>query len=83
MASARERRDIMYNIIGRVGLDGDVLGEYAKALRTINGMKTYNELNPPQAPIVPPQPTNQPLSGQGDTTMSPLGDNGLSVSMTE
>jgi len=65
MATARERRDIFYNVLARVGMDGDVLGEYAKVMSTLNGLQTYNELNPPQPPIpqnLPPQGANQPVS---------------------
>ena len=55
MATARERRDIFYNIIARVGLDGPVLEEYSKAMSTLNGLRTYNELNPPMPPNLPPE----------------------------
>ena len=60
MATARERRDIFYNIIARVGMDGDVLGEFSKAMSTLNGMQTYNELNPPQPPNMPPEQSGMP-----------------------
>jgi len=58
MATAKERRDIMYNVIARVGLDGDVLGEYAKAINTLNNLQTFNEMNPPMPQNLPPE---QPL----------------------
>ena len=79
MANAKDRLKIFENVIARVGLDGDVLGEYSKAMSSLNGLETYTAMNPPQPPTVPPQATNQPLSGQSDTTMSPLGDNGLNA----
>jgi len=55
MINAQERLKIFENIVARVGLDGDVLGEYSKAMSTLNGLQTYNELNPPTAPLQPPQ----------------------------
>jgi hypothetical protein len=57
MANAKERLKIFENVIARVGLDGDVLGEYAKAMSSLNGLQTYSELNPPQAPVQAIQPT--------------------------
>jgi len=72
MATSRERLKIFENIIARVGLDGDVLGEYSKAMSMLNGMQTYQELNPPITPDmgqVAPQSPNQlvtpPTEGNG------------------
>ena len=82
MATARERRDIFYNIIARVGMDGDVLGEFSKAMSTLNGMQTYNELNPPMPPDLPPEQSGMPPAptSQPDMGMSPpQGDNGLNM----
>lgn len=82
MANATERLKIFENIIARVGLDGDVLGEYSKAMSQLNGLQTFNEMNPPQmaqAPIT--DPTGQsttpmpsdvnPLQNQGQGGMMP------------
>jgi len=55
MATAKERRDIFYNVIARVGLDGDVMGEYSKAMNALNNLKTYNEMNPPIPQNLPPE----------------------------
>jgi len=79
MATAKERRDIMYNVIARVGLDGDVLGEYSKAMSSLNKLKTYNELNPPQptTPTIGQNIVNQPQTPQNDTTLPPMGEGGL------
>ena len=52
----------MYNVIARVGLDGDVLGEYSKAMSTLNGMQSYTEMNPPIPQGLPPE-----QSLEGDT----------------
>jgi hypothetical protein len=56
MASASERLKIFENIISKVGLDGDVLGEYSKAMSMLNGLQTMNEMNPPMPP-----PQAQPM----------------------
>jgi len=70
MASASERLKIFENIIARVGLDGDVLGEYSKAMSMLNGMQTYQELNPPIVPTTQPaqsaQPLNTPITPQNE-----------------
>lgn len=81
MATSKERLTVFENIIARVGLDGDVLGEYAKAMSTLNGLQTQMEMNPP----MPPQPqigTSAPLSPQNGT-MSPLGDQGFPMGLNQ
>lgn len=80
MASAADKIRVFENVMARVGLDGDFLGEYFKGLSAINGMQTMTEMNPP----MPPQPqmgATQPLSSQNGT-ISPLGDQGLSTPPT-
>jgi hypothetical protein len=68
MATGKERLHVFENVMARVGLSGDFLGEYFKALSTLNGLQTYNEMNPPQPTM---QDVGQPLpTGQTDT---PLG----------
>ena len=63
--NAKERLTIFENIVARVGIDGDVLGEYSKAMSGINGLQTYNELNPPMASneAVPAPMSGQPMQG--------------------
>ena len=51
-----DRLIIFENIIGRVGIDGDVLGEYGKAMSTLNGLQTMAEMRPPMA--IPPTDQN-------------------------
>ena len=51
MASASERYKIALNILARVGIDGNLHDEYARAMSTLNGLQTYNELNPPAPPV--------------------------------
>ena len=80
MASNQERLRIFENIIAKVGLDGDVLGEYSKAMSTLNGLQTYQEMNPPQptaanigseATQMPTEGTNTPEMG-GSIPEEPL-----------
>ena len=73
MATAKERRDIMYNVIARVGLDGPVLSEYAKAINTLNGLQTYSEINPPPIPQnIPPE---QSLGAVSEPAAPEMGGN--------
>lgn len=60
MGNAKERLKILENVIARVGLDGDVLGEFAKAMSTLNGLDSFNELNPPTPPQNQPPVQQQP-----------------------
>lgn len=53
MATAKERRDIFYNVLARVGMNGDVLGEYAKAMSGLNGMESLSNIAPPTLPNDP------------------------------
>ena len=64
MASAKDKLRVLENVIGRIGLGGDVLSEYSKALSAMSGLDTYAEMNPapipiPQTPMVAPQ---EPMS---------------------
>jgi len=61
MGQAREKLRIFENVMARVGLGGDFLGEYFKALSTVNGLQTYNEMNPPTAPL---QSTQAPIGSE-------------------
>jgi len=80
MATAKERLAIFENILARVGVDGDVLGEYSKALSTLNGMQTFQEMQPPipNAQNIAPQGENEPM----DNTNSPeMGESTESLPM--
>jgi len=82
MATAKERRDIFYNIVARVGLDGPVLEEYSKALSTLNHLKTYNELNPPMPSNLPPEQPMATNTGQITPEMgqsAPQSNNSLNI----
>lgn len=81
MGQSREKLRIFENVMARVGLNGDFLGEYFKALSGINGLQSYNELNPP-APTMPPVTQNTPDMGQmpqSGGSMPPLGEGGLNT----
>ena len=56
--NARERLTIFENVIARVGIDGDVLGEYSKAMARMNGFQSAMEMTPP--PMTPNLPPEQP-----------------------
>jgi hypothetical protein len=61
MATATERYKIALNILARVGIDGNLHDEYARAMSTLHGLQTYNEMNVPQTPqdiISPPMGNN-------------------------
>jgi len=72
MASAAERLKIIENVIARVGLDGDVLGEYSRAMSALNGLQTFSEMNPPAPENLPPQ---QPLGGDTGALGAEMGQN--------
>ena len=66
--SAQDRLRVLENVIGRVGMTGDVLGEYSRALSMANGIDTYNELNTPSVSSnLPSTGASQPVTG----TISP------------
>jgi len=69
MASAKERLTIFENVIARVGMDGDVLGEYSKAMSSLNGLQTFQELNPP---MTSNEPVSAPISGQPMQGVNPM-----------
>jgi hypothetical protein len=68
MGQGRDRLRIFENVMARVGLSGDFIGEYFKALSSLNGLQTYNELNPPQPPINP----NLSTQGQNGAISAPI-----------
>ena len=63
----KDRLRIFENIIGRVGIDGDVLGEYGKAMSTLNGLQTMAEMTPQTSiPPVYQDIENTPQPPQGN-----------------
>ena len=72
MASARDKLRVLENVIGRIGLGGDVLSEYSKALSAMSGLDSYAEMNPAPIPIsgnLPPQQQNNAVSAPIPTEM--------------
>jgi len=74
---ANDKLAIFENVLARVGLDGDVLGEYHKAISSLNGFQSMQQIQPipmPQNPSVPPQNPNEtgtisPQMGTNTTQM--------------
>ena len=77
MATGEDKLKILENVIGRVGLSGDVLGEFAKALSALNGIQAYNDMNEPTMSQLPAQGQNLPPEQSGNTGfMSPSSEMG-------
>ena len=68
--TAEERYKVALNILARVGVDGDLIGEYGKA------MAGYNSFESMQA--MPPPPPMGAMENMGQTmpqeTPTPLGE---------
>jgi len=80
MASSADKIRVFENVMARVGLDGDFLGEYFKGLSAINGMQTMAEMTPP--PIMPPQGQNMantPQLDQSGEIVPQMADNSLNM----
>ena len=79
----KDRLRIFENIIGRVGIDGDVLGEYGKAMSTLNGLQTMAEMTPPtMGNIIPTNGQNGgniPQTPPNQPQVPPMGQNGLNI----
>lgn len=69
MANARERLTVLENVMARVGLGGDVLSEYSKALSTMSGLDSMAELNTPPMPTT--SPITQAQTPSSDTQIPP------------
>lgn len=83
MASAQDRLKVLENVIARVGLDGDVLGEYSKAMSGLNGLQTMAEMTPPpiaQTPLIGQNLTSEPQIPLNEGVVPPMGGNGLNGS---
>ncbi len=83
MATAKERYQIALNVLARTGLNGDFLGEYSKAISTLNGFQTMQDMQntpmtPPEAPNNPDMGLNQPPDG----TISPPMDGSTPTEQT-
>lgn len=67
MPNAKERLTIFENLLAKHGIE-NVLREYGKAMSTLNGLQTYQELTPPVPQI-------NSAVGAGDTISAPPMDN--------
>ena len=67
MASAKERLKVFENILARVGADGDILGEYARAMSSITSLQTIQDMQPPT-----PTAQNLPPEQSGNTVSAPI-----------
>lgn len=67
MASTQDKLKIFENVLARIGLGGDVLSEYTKALSALNGLDTMSQMQPPM-PSTPTtdQTLNQPQPQMND-----------------
>ena len=75
--TAEERYNIALNIVSRVGVEGDVIGEFSKAMSRLNAFSTMDEmetqglsagLQPQTQPPMMGQPPIPPANGLGGVT---------------
>ena len=66
--TAEERYKVALNIVARVGIDGDVLGEYSKALSSLNSFESLQAMTPPMGAM---ENMGQPMPQE---TPTPLGE---------
>ena len=64
--NASERWRLINNIIARTGIDGDVIGELARAEAMINAIDQGKMMPPPLPPEItePTEPMNEPMPYQ-------------------
>ncbi len=74
MASAQDNYRIALNVLARVGIDGDLVGEYSKAMAMLHGLDSYNQMQPPPMPQQIPQ-EQPPVPEQGGTMPPEMGQN--------
>jgi hypothetical protein len=82
MATAQDRLKILQNIVAKVGLDGDLVGEYSRAMSMLNGFNSYQAMQPPPMPpmtpqdnaggTMPPDPTQVPPTDQSGLNQPPM-----------
>lgn len=79
MATASERYKIALNILSRVGIDGNLHDEYAKAMSGINRFDSYNQMQA-NAPMPDINATAIP-DNAGGTIIPPTGQSTTQVPM--
>jgi hypothetical protein len=64
--TAQERYKIALNILARVGINGDLQGEFAKAMSVLHGMDSMSAIQPtiPQTPIPQENVAETPIHRQ-------------------
>jgi len=80
MGKHSDNLKMFYNVLRRTSGGADTLAEYARVQSDLNGMQTYNEMNPPTPPmdaINNPQGAITPQAPQSGTDISSLGESGL------
>jgi hypothetical protein len=69
--TAQERLKIAENIVARVGLDGDIMGEFARAMAGLNEFDSFQQMAPPPqqpmggVPNIAENGDNMPQEGMG------------------
>ncbi len=79
MASAKDKLRVLENVIGRIGLGGDVLSEYSKALSAMSGLDTYAEMNPAPIPISGNLPPQQQVNSTTNQITPEMGQNSAPI----
>lgn len=62
--TSEDRYKVALNIVARVGIDGNVLGEYAKAMAGLNSFESMQDM-PPPPPMNAMQGMEQPMPQEG------------------
>jgi hypothetical protein len=48
--NATERLKVIQNVVAKVGIDGDLVGEMSRAMSMLNGFDSYQAMQPPPMP---------------------------------
>lgn len=67
--SNTERLKIFENVLARTSGGRDTLNEFAKAMSSLNGMQTFQELNPP---MTSNEAVSAPISSQPMQGVNPM-----------
>lgn len=65
MSTATDRYKLINNIVARVGIDGDIIGELARVESIINSIEQGKMMPPP----MPPEPTEPTMSQGGEAPL--------------
>lgn len=72
--TANDQYKVALNIIARVGMNGDIIGEFSKAMSTINGLSSQEQMVNMQnmaqnTPTASPQPAGGTMSPEAGQSM--------------